>query len=57
MHLNFLVIIIGMDGTLWGYTEVGEGFNPEVGFLVRSSFKKTEFRILRQWNQKTLSNS
>ena len=23
-----------------GYTEVGEGFNPEVGFLLRSAFKK-----------------
>ena len=34
------------------YTKVGEGFNPEVGFLVRSSFKKTEFRILRQWRPK-----
>ncbi len=28
------------------YTEVGEGFNPEVGFLLRSSFKKPEGRIL-----------
>ena len=26
-----------------GYTELGEGFNPEVGFLLRSSFKKPEF--------------
>ena len=24
------------------YTEVGEGFNPEVGFLARSAFKKVE---------------
>lgn len=29
-----------------GYTEVGEGFNPEVGFLLRSSFKKPEGLIL-----------
>jgi hypothetical protein len=28
------------------YTEVGESFNPEVGFLLRSSFKKPEGRIL-----------
>ena len=41
-----------MDGTLWQGIPVGEGFNPEVGFLVRSSFKKTEFRILRQWRPK-----
>lgn len=30
------------------YTEVGEGFNPEVGFLLRSAFRKPEFRILKQ---------
>ncbi len=28
------------------YTEVGEGFNPEMGFLLRSAFRKPEFRIL-----------
>ncbi len=28
------------------YTEVGEGFNPEVGFLLRSSFRKPEGRVL-----------
>jgi hypothetical protein len=28
------------------YTEVGEGFNPEVGFLVRSAFRKPEGRVL-----------
>ncbi|MGB5667129.1 MAG: DUF5916 domain-containing protein [Maribacter sp.] len=28
------------------YTEVGKGFNPEVGFLLRSSFKKPEGRVL-----------
>ncbi|NND08468.1 MAG: carbohydrate binding family 9 domain-containing protein [Saprospiraceae bacterium] len=31
------------------YTEVGEGFNPEVGFLQRSTFRKPEFRVLYQW--------
>jgi len=30
------------------YTEVGEGFNPEVGFLLRNAFRKPEFRILKQ---------
>ncbi|NNF36942.1 MAG: carbohydrate binding family 9 domain-containing protein, partial [Saprospiraceae bacterium] len=29
-----------------GYTEVGEGFNPEVGFLLRTAFRKPEFRVL-----------
>lgn len=29
------------------YTEVGEDFNPEVGFLERSSFKKPEFLVFR----------
>ena len=29
------------------YTEVGEGFNPEVGYLERSSFKKPEFLLFR----------
>jgi len=32
-----------------GYTEVGEGFNPEVGFLMRSAFKKPEVLIFKQW--------
>jgi hypothetical protein len=31
-----------------GYTEVGEGFNPEVGFLGRDAFRKPEFRILQR---------
>ena len=31
-----------------GYTEVGEGFNPEVGFLMRSAFKKPEFLVFKQ---------
>src|SRR6056300_1147244 len=35
-----------------GYTEVGEGFNPEVGFLLRSAFKKPEFLIFKQWRTK-----
>jgi len=35
-----------------GYTEVGEGFNPEVGFLQRSSFKKPEFLLFRAMRPK-----
>ena len=35
-----------------GYTEVGEGFNPEVGFLQRSAFKKPEFLIFKTWRPK-----
>jgi hypothetical protein len=30
------------------YTEVGEGFNPEVGFLQRSAFRKPEFLVLKR---------
>ncbi len=28
------------------YSEVGEGFNPEVGFLLRRTFRKPEFLVL-----------
>ena len=37
-----------------GYTELGEGFNPEVGFLLRESFKKPEFLIFKQWRTKNM---
>ncbi|MEZ5042031.1 MAG: DUF5916 domain-containing protein [Saprospiraceae bacterium] len=37
----------GLD-LLAAYTEVEQGFNPEVGFLLRSAFRKPEFRILKQ---------
>ena len=37
-----------------GYTEVGEGFNPEVGFLMRTAFKKSDFLIFKQWRTKKL---
>lgn len=30
-----------------GYTQVGEGFNPEVGFLQRTAFKKPELLIYK----------
>jgi hypothetical protein len=31
------------------YSEVGEGFNPEVGFLQRDSYRKVETMILRRY--------
>lgn len=31
-----------------GYSEVGEGFNPEVGFLMRSAYRKPELALLKQ---------
>jgi len=39
-----------------GYTEVGEGFNPEVGFLQRSAFRKPEFLIYKAWRPKNMGN-
>lgn len=39
-----------------GYTEVGEGFNPEVGFLMRSSFKKPEFLVLKSIRPNNMGN-
>tara|TARA_B100000686_G_scaffold355370_1_gene473753 strand:+ start:14775 stop:16991 length:2217 start_codon:yes stop_codon:yes gene_type:complete len=38
------------------YTELGEGFKPEVGFLLRDSFKKPEFLIWKQWRPKNMGN-
>ncbi len=37
------------------YTEVAEGFNPEVGFLLRSAFRKPEARILYHLRSKESS--
>ncbi|SMP16379.1 hypothetical protein SAMN06265375_102259 [Muriicola jejuensis] len=34
------------------YTEVGQGFNPEVGFLLRSAFRKPEALILYRYRPK-----
>lgn len=34
------------------YTEVGEGFNPEVGFLQRSAFRKIEGLVFYNWRAK-----
>jgi hypothetical protein len=31
------------------YTQVGAGFNPEVGFLSRTDYRKPEFMILRRY--------
>lgn len=38
----------------WGvnYTEVAEGFNPEVGFLSRDDYRKFDFRVLRRHRPK-----
>jgi hypothetical protein len=38
------------------YTELGEGFNPEVGFLQRSAFRKPEFFIQHRWRPDNLFN-
>lgn len=39
-----------------GYTEVGEGFNPEVGFLQRTAFRKPEFLIFKAHRTKNMGN-
>ena len=39
-----------------GYTEVGEGFNPEVGFLQRTAFKKPEFLVFKAHRLKNWGN-
>ncbi len=39
-----------------GYTEVGEGFNPEVGFLQRTAFKKPEFLVFKAYRPKNMGN-
>lgn len=36
----------------FGYTQVGEGFNPEVGFLAREAFRKPEFLLFYQLRPK-----
>jgi hypothetical protein len=38
----------GLRATL-GYTEVDEGFNPEVGFLLRSAYRKPEASVFKQF--------
>ena len=40
----------------FGYTEVGESFNPEVGFLERSDYRKLEGRIFRRVRPPALWN-
>jgi hypothetical protein len=39
-----------------GYTEVGESFNPEVGFLARSGYEKLEGRVFRRIRPNDLGN-
>jgi hypothetical protein len=41
----------GLRGTA-GYAEVGQGFNPEVGFLQRSAYRKPEVSLLKQVRMK-----
>ena len=53
--LNFLAVYNWNGWNLRaGYTEVGEGFNPEVGFLLRSAFKKPEFLIFKQFRTQNM---
>lgn len=37
-----------------GYAEVGDNFNPEVGFVQRKDYRKTDFRLLRRYRPKDL---
>ena len=37
----------GLRATL-GYTQLGEGFNPEVGYLFRSAYRKPEASVFKQ---------
>lgn len=39
-----------------GYTEVGESFNPEVGFLARRGYRKLEGRVFRRVRPNDLWN-
>ena len=39
-----------------GYTDVGSNFNPEVGFLARSDYRKWDGRILRRIRPENLWN-
>jgi hypothetical protein len=32
-----------------GYTEIGDDFNPEVGFLARQGYRKADLRVLRRY--------
>ena len=46
------------DSSAWSnslsYTEVGEDFNPEVGFLSRTNYRKASFTVLRRVRPKSL---
>ena len=43
---NLGVTYLSPSWDIYGkYTEVGEGFNPEVGFLARQGFRKPEFLV------------
>ena len=40
----------------FGYQEVGEAFNPEVGFLSRSGYRKPDARVLTRFRPKDFLN-
>jgi hypothetical protein len=40
--------------SILGYTEVGENFNPEVGFLARKGYRKYEAFLLRRYRPENL---
>ncbi len=46
------------DSETWiasiNYTEVAEGFNPEVGFLARTGYRKVDGRALYRWRPENL---
>jgi len=46
------------DSSTWsnslGYTEVGEDFNPEVGFLSRTNYRKARVLLLRRFRPENL---
>lgn len=46
--LSELLTAQGLD-VFTAYSEVAEGFNPEVGFLSRTAFRKPEFRVLKRY--------
>ncbi|MEN9806811.1 MAG: hypothetical protein RL756_1331 [Pseudomonadota bacterium] len=51
-------LIGGYNSQVWsgnlGYSEVGRNFNPEVGFLRRSNYRKAEGYLLRRYRPESL---
>jgi hypothetical protein len=44
----------GLD-TSAEYTQIGDGFNPEVGFLRRGSFRSSDFRVAYRYQEPNVS--